>query len=108
MDEPLQFFIAQIVTAAVHIHNLHKPSVSHERSRASRRGEIEGLANATDDHAESSSLRLAMLPLKLLEPRLQVHTLFLYLERRSLVISAARSSSVRRTSRSSISIALAE
>ena len=58
-------------------HDLQKPSISHERPRAFGRGQVEGLASVTHDHAESFALDLAMLPLKLLESRLQVHTLFL-------------------------------
>jgi len=54
LDEPLQFFIAQIVAAAVHVHDLHKPCIRHERSRACGRGEVERFASVAHDYTESS------------------------------------------------------
>jgi len=107
LDEALQFFITQVLATAIHVHNLHKPTIRHERPCARGLGQVERLSSLTHDHAESSALDVAMVPLKLLEPRLQVQSLFLYLERRSLVASVARSRSLTLASRSSISIALA-
>jgi len=75
LDEALQFLIAQIVATAIHVHNLDEPSISHERPRARGRGYVERLASAAHDHAQSSALDLAAVPLKLFEPRVELHTL---------------------------------
>ena len=61
----------------------------------------------THDDAKSPALDLATVSLKLLEPSLQIQVRFLYLERRSLVASVARSKSLTLASKSSISMALA-
>jgi len=90
------------------VHEFHKLTIWPDRAGTGGFGKIERFAGVACHQSKRFTGDMHALPLYSLEARLQVHTIFPYLERLSFVVSVARSSSVRGTSRSSISIAFAE